>query len=296
MCLSLIDGKIPFCCRTVIETRDISSLIEKAAAKWWFFAFLVLLFFIIPSYTQSGAGYQESQNVIKEVLTNPLIYQFSPLLWASKAAIVLLILLLAFQGRKMARPFAVVIALFYLGIAVFQNTALTSSYGQVILTGNVVLMLLVAAFWIAEALSPVDEFTPPSVPPWKWWVVPFAALAFWFPVDPSGTTPQFTLTNLVSNGSMLTYCMFTPILLATLTIYYPHVNRPTMRVTSYVGIMFGMINVVEWFVLQPSMWWMGVMHVPLITISVVAFAMTLRGKYPVGIQPRISGHTTYPGP
>jgi hypothetical protein len=207
---------------------------------------------------------------------NPLIYQFSPLLWISKAVFVLLMLLLVFQGKRMARTFAVVVTLFYVGIAVFQNTALTDSYGLAILTGNVVLMLLVAVFWIAEALNPMSEFAPVSVPLWKWWVAPFAALAFWFPTDPSGTSPQFTLANLVSNGSMLTYCMMTPVLLAILTIFYPHVNHPTMRVTGYVGVMFGVTNVVEWFVLQPSMWWMGIMHVPLITISLYAFAMTFR--------------------
>lgn len=52
-----------------------------------------------------------------------------------------------------------------------------------------------------------------------------------------------------------------------------------MRVTSYIGIMFGATNEVEWFVLHPSMWWMGIMHIPLITISLYAFAITSRGAH-----------------
>ena len=103
-----------------------------------------------------------------------------------------------------------------------------------------------------------------------------AGLAFWFPTDASGSSPQFTLANLVSNGSMLTYCMMTPVLLAILTMFHPHVNQATMRITSYVGIMFGVTNEVEWFVLHPSMWWMGIMHIPLITISLYAFAITIK--------------------
>lgn len=253
----------------------LGNLLDKATEKWWFYLLVLLLFFVVPSYTQKGASYQESQNIIKEVLTNPLIYGFTPLLWVSKAVFVLLVLLIIFQGKRMSRAFAVVTAVYYVGIAIFQNTAQTSTYGLTILSGNVLLMLLVAASWIVEALKPKNKFAPIEVPPWKWWVLPLAGLAFWFPVDASGSSPQFTLANLVSNGSMLTYCMVTPVVLAILIIFHPRVNRTTMRVTSYVGIMFGATNIVEWFVLYPTMWWMGVMHVPLITISLCAFAVTL---------------------
>jgi hypothetical protein len=257
-----------------MERLSMANLLDRAVKKWWFYIIILLLFFIIPTYTQKTASYQESQNVIKEVLTNPLIYSFTPLSWISKAVFMLLVLLLILQGRRMPRPFAAVIAVFYTGIAIFQNTAETSTYGLVILSGNVLLMLLVAVSWIAEATDPKSDYAPVKVPLWKWWVLPLAALAFWFPVDASGTTPQFTVANLVSNGSMLTFCMMTPVVLAILTMFYPHVSLATMRVTSYVGIMFGVTNEVEWFILNPSMWWMGIMHVPLITISFYALAIT----------------------
>jgi hypothetical protein len=251
-----------------------TSLLNKAVTKWWFYLIILLLFFTIPSYTQKGASYQESQNIIKEVLTNPLIYSFTPLFWISKATIVLLVLFLIFQGKKMPRTLASIITVFYIGIAVFQNTAETNSYGFAILSGNMVLMLVVAISWIFEAINPKSDFSSVRVPLWKWWVLPLAALAFWFPTDANGITPQFTLANLISNGSMLTYCMMTPVVLAMLTIFYPRVNLITIRVTSFVGIMFGVTNEVEWFFLNPSMWWMGIMHIPLITISIYAFATT----------------------
>jgi membrane-bound metal-dependent hydrolase YbcI (DUF457 family) len=110
--------------------------LEKATEKWWFYLVILLLFFIIPSYTQQRASYQEAQNVIKEVLTNPLIYGFTPLLWVSKAVFVLLVLLIIFQGKRIPRAFATVLTVFYAGIAIFQNTAQTSSYGLAILSGN----------------------------------------------------------------------------------------------------------------------------------------------------------------
>jgi hypothetical protein len=256
------------------EKSNTTNLLNKAVTKWWFYLVILLLFFMIPSYTQKGASYQESQNIIKEVLTNPLIYSFAPLFWISKAAFVLLVLLLIFQGKKMPRTFASIITVFYIGIAVFQNTAQTNSYGFAILSGNMVLMLVVAISWIIEAINPKSDFSSVRVPLWKWWVLPLAVLAFWFPTDASGITPQFTLTNLISNGSMLTYCMMTPVVLAMLTIFYPRVNIITMRLTSFVGTMFGVTNEVEWFILNPSMWWMGILHIPLITISIYAFAIT----------------------
>jgi hypothetical protein len=257
-----------------MEKPSMTNLLEKAVKKWWFYLIILFLFFIIPSYTQKEAGYQESQNVIKEVLTNPLIYAFTPLFWISKAVFVLLVLLLIFHGKRMPRAFASIIAIFYVGIAIFQNTAQTSTYGLAIIGGNVLLMLVVAVSWIVEAINPKSDFAPVRVPLWKWWVLPLAALAFWFPVDASGMSPQFTLANLVSNGSMLTYCMMTPVVLAIITIFYPRVNYSTIRVTSYVSIMFGATNEVEWFVLHPSIWWMGILHIPLITISIYAFAIT----------------------
>lgn len=257
-----------------MERPRLGNPLDKATEKWWFYLVILLLFFIVPSYTQRGASYQESQNIIKEVLTNPLIYGFTPLLWISKAVFVLLVLLILFQGKRMSRAFAIITAVFYIGIAIFQNTAQTSTYGLTILSGNVLLMLLVAASWIVEALKPKNDLAPVKMPRWKWGVLPLAGLAFWFPVDASGSSPQFTLTTLVSNGSMLTYCMVTPVVLAILIIFHPRVNNTTMRVTSYVGIMFGAINEIEWFVLYPSMWWMGIMHVPLLTTSLLALAMT----------------------
>jgi hypothetical protein len=68
--------------------------------------------------------------------------------------------------------------------------------------------------------------------------------------------------------------MVTPVVLAILTIFYPRVNQSAIRVTSFIGIMFGVTNEVEWFFLNPSMWWMGIIHIPLISISIYAFAIT----------------------
>jgi len=53
------------------------------------------------------------------------------------------------------------------------------------------------------------------------------------------------------------------------------VNIPTLRVMSYVGFLFGIMNILTWFIFNPSMWWIGFLHIPLFTISIYGFLLTL---------------------
>jgi len=95
--------------------------------------------------------------------------------------------------------------------------------------------------------------------------------AFWFPVNSQTAAPEFNPVYFVANESMVTSCMLIPVILAVLLLYFPRVNPVTLRVTGFIGIIFGLINVLTWFVLNPGMWWMGVMHLPLLIVSSVGF-------------------------
>jgi len=85
--------------------------------------------------------------------------------------------------------------------------------------------------------------------------------------------PSFSPVRLLINESGLTYCMMTPVILAVLTLYHPTVNLAVLRVSSFVGMMVGAVNMFVWFVVIPSAWWMGVLHIPLVVISVYAFVL-----------------------
>jgi len=67
--------------------------------------------------------------------------------------------------------------------------------------------------------------------------------------------------------------MMTPVILAMMTLYHPAVNRAGLRVSSFVGMMLGAVNMIIWFVVMPSAWWMGVLHIPLLAISVYGFVL-----------------------
>jgi len=38
-------------------------------------------------------------------------------------------------------------------------------------------------------------------------------------------------------------------------------------------MIIGAMNILMWFVVIPSAWWMGVLHIPLLTISIYAFVL-----------------------
>ena len=86
----------------------------------------------------------------------------------------------------------------------------------------------------------------------------------------NSANPDFSITSLFTNGAMLTYCMVTPILLFLLISAYPRVNVVTFRITSFVGLLYGIMNMINWFILNNEFWWLGVLHLPLFLLAIIA--------------------------
>jgi hypothetical protein len=107
-----------------------------------------------------------------------------------------------------------------------------------------------------------------------------AVLAFWAPMSMPYSPmnhPDFNPIYLFINGAGLAYCMMTPVFLAILTLYHPRINTATLRVTSLEGILIGLINVYMNFFTDFNLyWWNGILHVPLVTISVYGLALSLK--------------------
>ncbi len=248
------------------------SRLDSATAKWWLYPLLFLLFFI-PAYASEAYDPTETLALIEEALTNPLIYSFPRLMPLAKLVPVLLIAALAVLGNRVRRLFTAYVALLYTALALFQITAQTPTYGFVLISGNLALVLVVALAWAWEAMAARADLTPRKQPLWKWWVAPLAVLAFLAPIDTGTLAPDFSVVGMLTNPAGLTYCMMTPVILAVLTMYHPKVNRFVLRVSSFVGMIYGAVNTIVWFVLIPSGWWMGVLHIPLLLISIYAFVL-----------------------
>ena len=69
----------------------------------------------------------------------------------------------------------------------------------------------------------------------------------------------------------------TPVYLAILILYYPRVNIVTLRITSLLGVIIGFWNLLVSFVIHPDiLWWFGVLHLPLVFISIYALILSFR--------------------
>lgn len=248
--------------------------LEAITLKWWFYLLLLVVFFL-PSYASEGLDPRNTSDLVAQVLRNSLLHRYAGVFPLAKLAPTVLVVGLAVRPQRFRKAFSGYVALLYLALAFLQNTAMTTQYGLAVLSGNLTLMLCVSAIWFWELAAGRNTFVPQHPSLWRWWVAPLAFLAFWLPIDQS-LSPSFSIAALWANEAGLTYCMMTPVILAVLLLFHPSVNRAAMRVSGFVGLLFGLINMVTWFGLTPGAWWMGVMHVPLLLLSIAAFVLALR--------------------
>lgn len=183
-----------------------------------------------------------------------------------------------FLGNRVTKIFDIYVAITYILFAFLQSIAVTEKYGLGIVTVNLIMFLVVAAFWFWDVVAEKNDFTPQKRPLWKYWVIPLAFLAFWFPLN-SDMMPDFNPIYLLTNVAGLTFCMMTSVYLAILTLYYPRVNTATLRVTSLVGTIIGFYNIMIDFFIDPAkLWWCGTLHIPLVIISIYALVLSLKGS------------------
>jgi hypothetical protein len=254
------------------KRQRIQGRLDAITRKWWLYPLLLLLFFI-PTYASRSYDPRQSVDLIGQVLSAPLIYAFPVLMPIAKIVTVALFVGVLVYGNKMRRPFNIYVAVLYLALALFQTAAVTDTYGLVVISGNMALVLVVALVWAWEVVAERNDFEPRKRPLWRWWVAPLAVLALLAPVDASTMSPDFSPVRLLTNEAGLTFCMMTPVVLAVLTLYCPTVNSTVLRISSFAGILLGAVNMIVWFVLESWGWWMGVLHIPLVVISVYAFVL-----------------------
>lgn len=237
---------------------------------------MILIQFLIPPYASKGYAWPEMGTVIGEILGHAIVYNYPSLYPVFKLIPIILVIALILFGNRATEAFTIYVAITYILFAFLQNIAVTDKYGLGIVTVNLIMFLFVAAVWLWEAIAKKNDFSPQKRPWWKYWVVPLALLAFWFPLG-ADMMPDFNPLYLVTNAAGLTFCMMTSVYLAILTLYYPRVNMATLRVTSIVGVIIGFYNMMNNFLVTPAkFWWNGVLHIPLVIISVYALVLSLK--------------------
>jgi len=262
----------------MIDPQYQQGKLERITRRWWFFLAFVLLQFVVPPYASKGYKFPEEWgNVIKHALSNPIVYSYSGLYPIFKVIpIILLIGIIVFRN-KVARLFSIYVSISYVLFAFGQSIGVTEKYGVAICPINVIMFLIVAALWVWEACVVKNDFTPRKQPIWKYWVVPLALLAFWYPIDLQTGRPDLNPVYVFTNIAGVTFCMMTPVYVGLLTLYWPRVNVATLRVTSLVGLIIGLYNMNLNFIMRPStLWWNGVLHIPLLVISLYGLIISLK--------------------
>jgi len=245
--------------------------LELLTSRRLFFIAFILVGFIPPiaekGYNPSDMGY-----LIPYLLANSLLKQAYPIYPLFKVLPIFLIFALILG--KANRIFSLYAGVTYILFAFLQGISVTERYGLAVITGNIVQMLIVSALWIWEAVVRRNRFTSPNLR--NCWAIPLAFLAFWYPLNPESKGPDFNPSYLLTNAAGLAFCTMTPVYLTVLLIYYPNVNKATMRVTSLAGAIIGFWNMFNF--LSPYGWWNGVLHLPLLLISVYALILSLKSQ------------------
>ena len=267
-----------------MDVESLSRIMDRLTSNRRFYVLLYVLgFLILQPYASKGYSWPEMWNVIKEVVAyNAIIYRLVDLAWPSALLHVLalaLITAVVIWGEKAAKIFNIYTFIVYLMIAVGQGVGISERYGLIILTGNVILTLLVAFSWGWECLVGRNKFRRRFFTPKHLWLVPLAAWAYWSPPEPFKLDPLYLLIGYFG----VSYCFTTPVILTLMILYYPDVNKPVMRLTAFLGLIFGLYNVVPPLIylalgtyITEAIWRGTILHLPLLITNAYALVITIK--------------------
>ncbi len=251
---------------------------QNLTQRKWFYPLVygaLIVLSMLPPITQGPYDSRHTPDVILSILTASLT-PYQAWGWVFHVATVALIALAIFQPQVAGRVTAAYFGLNYLLIAALQTNAVTEQYGFAIQTGALVATALLGILWLWVARRDKLQASYQTVPTWRWILLPLALLVFWAPVWLEGdrVVPNFDpLLLLTSPDYGLAYCFMTPVFLFLLILFYPRVDEFALRVTAFNGLVYGLYNLTHW--INPATVWMGVMHIPLLVIPLVALFLPM---------------------
>ncbi len=238
---------------------------------------LLLIIFVLPVYAERPYLPQEQGQVIQALLrvTPAESYHWlAPLLHLATLALSALI---GWRPQAAGRLVAAYMAMNYLVIGWVQGQGVTAEYGYVVHTGNVIACILLAIVWLTAAAQNRLSISFHRLDRRHYALIPLALLAFWAPasVTGAGVQPDFNpLLLLTSPAYGLTYCLTTPVFLFWLIVALPNVPPLAYRITAFNALLYGIVNMMALF--DPAMWWMGILHLPLLILAMVALWLARR--------------------
>jgi len=241
---------------------------------------MLLIAFFIPSYSQVAYDTANTTEVIASVLAHPVIVNINFLLPIAKLLLLLAVITVFINIKLSSHIFLGYYAFILIIVGIFQNISQTQNYGFVWLIGNTIIMLIASAFCIYDIVKQKTVFKRENLEVKRLWVIAPMLLAFLMPYavnEQDIIKPAFGLLALI-NEAGVTYCMITPVIIGVMILFSKGVYKPTLSIVSFIGLVFGIMNMLTWFVFRNQNWWMGILHLPLVILSFYALFLCRHKK------------------
>lgn len=247
--------------------------------RLWFKLILTFMLFI-PAYASLPYDPTKTSEVITAVLAAPWVTAIPWLLPLTKLLMLSVILVPLILKKPLTKVLVAYYGFVLIVVGLFQNMAVTEEYGFTWLIGNTLAQFVVASycFFVFFRKSKINEIE--VLEHRRLWLLIPMLLAFLMPygVNNEGViVPELSLA-ILTNEATVTYCMITPVVIGLFLLFPQAADKPLLSVVSYVGLLYGLFNMLTWFVFDSAQWWMGVLHLPLFFISIYGLAVARQGK------------------
>jgi hypothetical protein len=243
-------------------------------SRWFYILIGVLV--LMPPYVSKGFNIFEIPKINSYILTHSIKPGFVGIFPVFNLAMLFILAGVCLFAQRMNRIFSLFASVAYLLSACLQNISISEKYGFAICFSTFLLTLLVGWFWFQDFLDKQKHFSQRPDLLRYFLLIPFALIAIWQPLNPASLQPSFKLSYLLSSGSVLSFCMLTIVSLSILLLYFPDIHLETLRVTSLVGLLIGIGNLWLEFIYLPGLFWVGVLHIPLVALSALGVFLSFR--------------------
>ena len=250
---------------------------DYLTGEWWFYLLLLALGFLPPCASR-GYSWPEIPDVIGEGLSHAVIYELVRLAWPAALlhvlalAVITAVVLLGREGSSGLRPLGLRHLPGHRGRAEHRHIGALRAGGPHGQHGSGPPGGLLLGLGVPSWPQQVQARAPGQEAPLA---RPLAAWAYWSPVEPFQLDPRYLLLGYFG----VAYCLTTPVVLTLMALYHPDVNRPVMRLTAFLGLAFGVLNVTRPLTAGPTpaaLWEGTILHLPLLITSAYALALTIR--------------------
>lgn len=156
-------------------------------------------------------------------------------------------------------------------IGTFQSMGEDAEGGFVWLVSNSVAMYIVGLYFLNEAVFPQNDFKWSHLDKSRLWLFAVYPVLLWCPIayENNAFVWDFSLKHALFGDGCTAFCYVMPTLLATMCLFYPHVDRRLFGITTFVCSLFGASSMVVLGVsklVHPL-----VMHIPLVVVSLYGY-------------------------